>query len=74
MQTDRESSADLYTANCSANIFSRLTFSWMGEMMYRGTEHTLDESDLWDLPKEDSAEGLSTRLGQYWRGQLEKKK
>lgn len=58
----------------SANIFSRLTFSWMSEMMHKGTSHTLDEEDLWDLPQEDTAQGLSERLKGYWDAQLEKKR
>jgi len=33
-----------------ANIFSRLTFSWMSPMMYMGVKKFLTEEDLWSLP------------------------
>ena len=46
----------------------------MDSMMYNGTKHTLDEQDLWDLPAEESAEGLSSKLGYYWKQQLQKKR
>lgn len=41
-------------------------------MMKRGTDHTLDEDDLWDLPTSDQAEGLTQKLGHYWKLQLQK--
>lgn len=43
-------------------------------MMHKGTTHALDEEDLWDLPEEDTASGLSSRLKTYWDVQLEKKR
>lgn len=64
----------MLVCSSSANIFSRLTFSWMSGMMQRGTDHTLDEEDLWDLPTKDSAEGLSNELRVQWEQQLKKKK
>lgn len=43
-------------------------------MMHKGTTHALDEEDLWDLPEEDTAQGLSSRLKKHWLAQLEKKR
>lgn len=34
-----------------ANIFSRLTFSWMTPMMRLGKEKYITEEDLWALPR-----------------------
>ena len=58
----------------SANIFERLTFSWMSGMMKQGTDHTLGEDDLWELPEQDQAEGLTGKLELYWSQQLKKKR
>lgn len=46
----------------------------MDSMMARGTKHTLEEEELWDLPPTETAEGLSARLNQHWTKQLAKKK
>lgn len=43
-------------------------------MMRKGTDHALDEEDLWDLTKSDTAESLSGTLAHYWNLQLQKKK
>lgn len=43
-------------------------------MMQKGTTHALDEEDLWDLPPQDTAQGLSDRLKGYWSAQLSKKR
>lgn len=44
----------------------------MSEMMHQGRNHTLDEQDLWELPKSDTAESLSNKLAYYWKLQLKK--
>lgn len=43
-------------------------------MMAKGTTHALDEEDLWDLPEEDTAQGLSAKLKKHWSVQLAKKR
>jgi hypothetical protein len=45
----------------------------MSGMMKRGTDHALTEDDLWEMPKQDQAEGLTNRLAERWNRQLEKK-
>lgn len=46
----------------------------MSGMMKRGTDHTLDEDDLWELPESDQAEGLTRTLDHYWLKQLKKQR
>ncbi|GAA6062217.1 hypothetical protein JCM10212_006452 [Sporobolomyces blumeae] len=50
-----------------ANIFSRLTFSWMTPMMMAGVRKFLTEEDLWQLPPDDTAHALSARLERAWQ-------
>ncbi|KAK4056218.1 hypothetical protein OIO90_002659 [Microbotryomycetes sp. JL221] len=49
-----------------ANIFSRLTFSWLTPMMKTGYHKFLTEEDLWALPPDDTANALGIRLGEAW--------
>lgn len=50
-----------------ANIFSRLTFSWLTPMVKLGKRKFLTEEDLWALPDGDTAEALAERLEKAWR-------
>ncbi|GAA6044266.1 hypothetical protein JCM8097_004322 [Rhodosporidiobolus ruineniae] len=50
-----------------ANIFQRLTFSWMTPMMKAGYKKFLTEEDLWALPSSDSARALGHRLESAWQ-------
>ncbi|GAA5894971.1 uncharacterized protein JCM6883_002275 [Sporobolomyces salmoneus] len=50
-----------------ANIFSRLTFSWMTPLMMQGYRKFLTEEDLWSLPPDDTANALGSRLEQAWQ-------
>lgn len=45
----------------------------MNGMMRAGTKHTLDEDDLWEMPREDTAEALTGKLTHFWKMQLQKK-
>ncbi|KAK4053428.1 hypothetical protein OIV83_001593 [Microbotryomycetes sp. JL201] len=49
-----------------ANIFSRLTFSWLTPMMKTGYHKFLTEEDLWALPPDDTAHALGDRLSKAW--------
>ncbi|KAK4704436.1 hypothetical protein P7C70_g1781, partial [Phenoliferia sp. Uapishka_3] len=49
-----------------ANIFERLTFSWLTPLMKEGYTKYLTEEDLWSLPPDDQAEALSNRLEGNW--------
>jgi len=55
----------------TANIYERLTFSWLTPLLSLGMRKFLDEEDLWSLPPDDSAEALSNRLQAEWTRQLE---
>ncbi|GAA5860287.1 hypothetical protein JCM3774_000370 [Rhodotorula dairenensis] len=50
-----------------ANIFQRLTFSWMTPMMVAGYRKFLTEEDLWALPPDDTAYALGQRLEKAWQ-------
>lgn len=53
----------------TANIFERLTFSWLTPLLSLGTRKYLGEEDMWSLPSSDSAEALSERLYSRWTHQ-----
>ncbi|GMK60092.1 hypothetical protein CspeluHIS016_0903090 [Cutaneotrichosporon spelunceum] len=55
----------------TANIYQRLTFSWLTPLLNLGTHKYLGEEDMWVLPQEDSAEALSERLQRAWDRELE---
>ncbi|GJN87677.1 hypothetical protein Rhopal_000632-T1 [Rhodotorula paludigena] len=50
-----------------ANVFQRLTFSWMTPMMKTGYRKFLTEEDLWALPPDDTAWALGQRLEKAWQ-------
>ncbi|KAL7423700.1 hypothetical protein Q5752_001282 [Cryptotrichosporon argae] len=54
----------------TANIYERLTFSWLTPLLSLGTRKYLGEEDMWSLPPGDSAEALSDRLANAWERQL----
>eukprot|EP00026_Physarum_polycephalum_P000567 Phypoly_transcript_00568.p1 GENE.Phypoly_transcript_00568~~Phypoly_transcript_00568.p1 ORF type:complete len:1446 (+),score=231.52 Phypoly_transcript_00568:83-4339(+) len=58
----------------AANIFSRIFVWWPSSLMAQGKKRPLDFSDLWQLPKEDSAETCVAKLEQNWFVELEKPK
>ncbi|KZO97808.1 hypothetical protein CALVIDRAFT_513006 [Calocera viscosa TUFC12733] len=49
-----------------ANIFQRLTFSWMTPLMIKGYRKFLEEDDLWALRACDKGETLSRALESEW--------
>ncbi|GAA5854514.1 hypothetical protein JCM9279_000825 [Rhodotorula babjevae] len=55
-----------------ANIFQRLTFSWMTPMMKTGYRKFLTEEDLWALPPDDTARALGDRLEQAWQSRRDR--
>ncbi|WOO86211.1 Metal resistance protein YCF1 [Vanrija pseudolonga] len=55
----------------TANIYERLTFSWLTPLLSLGTKKYLGEEDMWMLPPADSAEALSERLAKAWREQID---
>ena len=57
-----------------ANVFSRLTFSWMTPMMRLGYKQYLQAENLWTTRREDTSAVANERFESYWRKQLLKKK
>lgn len=55
----------------TANIYERITFSWLTPLLQLGTKKFLGEEDMWLLPHDDSAEALSERLQKTWDRELE---
>nr|POE76226.1 metal resistance protein ycf1 [Quercus suber] len=57
----------------SANIFSRLTFSWMSPMMKYGYKEYLTQDDLWNLRKTDNTKCTYDDFATAWDRQAETK-
>lgn len=74
----RNASADGYEAieeeeECPveyADVFSRLTFSWMTPMMARGYKIFLTETDLWGLAKIDQTKNTGEAFEDAWQYEL----
>ncbi|WVF70658.1 hypothetical protein IAT40_005451 [Kwoniella sp. CBS 6097] len=58
----------------TANVYEKLTFSWLTPLLSLGTRKFLGEEDMWALPATDSAEALSNRLAETWQQQVHKVK
>ncbi|KAK6461643.1 P-loop containing nucleoside triphosphate hydrolase protein [Scheffersomyces coipomensis] len=52
-----------------ANIFSRITFDWMGGLMKKGHQQYLTEQDLPVLPTELKATATTNEFNEYWKTQ-----
>lgn len=50
-----------------ANIFSKISFSWMTNLMKLGYEKYLDEKDLYELPKEFKSESVSEKIARVFK-------
>lgn len=57
-----------------ANIFSKLTFSWMTPMMKFGYKEFLTQDDLWNLAKRDTTRTTAGDFEAAWERELERKK
>lgn len=57
-----------------ADIFSKLTFSWMTPMMKYGYKEYLTQDDLWNLRRSDTTRATTNTFDEEWEYQLEKKK
>ncbi|CAE6428317.1 unnamed protein product [Rhizoctonia solani] len=53
-----------------ANVYSRLTFSWMSPLMELAYKRFITENDMHALSPEDAAHVLSDRLQSQWAKQL----
>lgn len=57
----------------TANIFSRLSFSWMTELMRTGYKKYLVETDLYKLPESFGSSDLSEKFEHNWQQQVKHK-
>ena len=55
----------------TANIYERLTFSWLSPLLSLGTCKYLSEQDMRPLPSNECAEALSLKLQAAWNQELE---
>lgn len=53
----------------SANVFSRITFNWMGSLMRKGYVQYLTERDLPPLPRNLKSSNTSSAFNHYWNTQ-----
>lgn len=53
-----------------ADVFSRLSFSWLTPLMRQGYEHFLTNEDLPELASSDRADACNERFEQNWQDQL----
>jgi len=49
-----------------AGLFSRLTFAWMGELMWQGYEKPLEANDVWSVDDADRAGVLLDDFDRAW--------
>ncbi|WWC88113.1 uncharacterized protein L201_003017 [Kwoniella dendrophila CBS 6074] len=66
----KNENGDIESPVSTANIFEKLTFSWLTPLLSLGTKKFLGEEDMWALPSGDSAESLSNKLHLSWENQL----
>ncbi|CCF56859.1 hypothetical protein KAFR_0B05630 [Kazachstania africana CBS 2517] len=57
----------------SANVFSRISFTWMSELMKTGYEKFLMEEDLYKLPENFNSADVADRLNENWEKQIKTK-
>ncbi|XBW36311.1 hypothetical protein QEN19_001894 [Hanseniaspora menglaensis] len=50
-----------------ADIFSKISFSWMTKLMKLGYEKYLDEDDLYELPKEFKSNSVSSKISKVFK-------
>lgn len=56
-----------------ANIFSKITISWMNKIFVVGSKRPLEEDDLFPLLEEDKSDILTDKLEEEWEKELKKK-
>ncbi|KAI8318339.1 hypothetical protein GQ54DRAFT_341905 [Martensiomyces pterosporus] len=54
-----------------ANIFSRLTFSWMSPLLKTGRRKLITQGDLWDLPKRYMPSNVSMQFEANWQHEVD---
>ncbi|KAL2524409.1 ABC transporter C family member 2 [Abeliophyllum distichum] len=57
-----------------ANIFSKITFAWMNQIMQLGYKRPLTEKDVWQLDTWDRTETLNDKFQRSWAEEIRKPK
>lgn len=57
-----------------ANIFSKITFSWMNPLMQRGYKRPLTDKDVWELDTWDRTETLNNSFQKSWAEESQRPK
>lgn len=55
-----------------ANLFSRLTFWWLNKLIITGFKRPLQDSDLWSLDENNTADHIVPKLQREWEKELKK--
>nr|QUF59447.1 ATP-binding cassette transporter Abcc1-1 [Brachionus angularis] len=53
-----------------ANLLSRLTFSWISGLIYKGYKQEINQNDVWDMDKDNSCKKLGEDLEKEWNKML----
>ncbi|KAJ2215008.1 hypothetical protein EV179_002538 [Coemansia sp. RSA 487] len=56
----------------SANIFSRMSFSWISPLLVLGQHRPIEESDLWKLPTKRAPLSVVEKFDASWQSELDK--
>lgn len=57
----------------SANIFSKMTFWWIQSLLAKGRSRPLQQEDIFELSKRDSAREIYAAFEDAWRAERQKK-
>ncbi|PVZ97837.1 hypothetical protein BB558_006196, partial [Smittium angustum] len=55
-----------------ANVYSRITFQWMSNLLSTGRKRVLRMEDMWQLPKYLSIEEANSRFDREWKNEMTK--
>ena len=80
LQTDSKRMASKYqkirkwdvNPRAKANIFSRVTFWWLKDLLATGNERPLDNDDLYPLLEEDETERQVEKLEKNWKEEVQR--
>ena len=50
----------------NANFISKLTFSWVGSLLYKGWQQPLQHRHIWQLAEKDSASSIHEKYALHW--------
>jgi ATP-binding cassette subfamily C (CFTR/MRP) protein 1 len=54
----------------SANLFSRIFYSWLTPLMKLGKKRPIHDEDLYEVPQDVDAHGVNELFERYWKEQL----